>query len=227
MIEIQPYAAVIFDLDGTLVNTMPDIGAAVNTALDVAGVPSLPDEQVQQLVGRGLANALRGALMVSGLEGTEEQVGRYLPVLMEYYEKHPCDFSLPYKGIPALLRRLEERGTLIGVLSNKADSLVQEIIPHIFPTIHFHFIRGQRADKPMKPSPQALDDFFAGTSLTEADICYVGDSEVDWQFASQFKNMGKALVSWGFRSREQLIAAGIPAPLDTVEELEEAINGRL
>ncbi|AEC02240.1 HAD family hydrolase [Parasphaerochaeta coccoides] len=227
MHHIVRYPAVIFDLDGTLVNTIPDITAAINAALATAGAVPLDSDRVKQLVGRGLANALRGAMESSGLETGGELFSSCLSVLSDYYGRHPYDGSFPYPGILELLEKLQRDGVVLGVLSNKTDSLVADIIAALFPRVSFAFVRGQRLDRPMKPAPSALDDFFTLSGLDPADVCYVGDSEVDWQFASRFSGMGSVIVSWGFRSRKQLEEAGISCLADTITELEEAIYGGL
>lgn len=219
------HPAIVFDLDGTLVDTIPDIAAAINAALAAAGASPLENGQVKQLVGRGLANALKGALKVSGLKTEGETFSMGMSVLMDYYTDHSHDNSVPYPGIPELLGKLHRKGTVLGVLSNKTDSLVADIIPALFRGIPFAFIRGQRADRPMKPEPAALDDFFSLTGLKPADVCYVGDSEVDWQFASRFPGMGCVIVTWGFRTPEQLEGAGVAPLVHTISELEEAIDG--
>lgn len=214
---------VLFDLDGTLVDTIPDIATAINSALAEENLAPLEVGQVQAVVGRGLRNALKGALAFRGREVSDGRLDELLEKLMETYEAHPADHSVPYDGIEDFLIRLADDGIAIGVLSNKADSLIQVIVRQLFPEVPFSMIEGMRSDTPRKPDPQGIHGFSRKTGVPVSRILYVGDSEVDWQTACNVPEVQVAIVTWGFRSKESLVASGVSAPLDTIGELEEKV----
>lgn len=214
---------VLFDLDGTLVDTIPDIATALNAAVVEEGLAPLSREQVQSVVGRGLRNALKDGLAIRGRDVSDERLDTLFETLMRTYAAHPVDCSVPYDGIEELLGRLVEGGISIGVLSNKADSLIQVIVRELFPTVPFAMVEGMRSDRPRKPDPQGVREFARKTGIPLSQVLYVGDSEVDWQTARNVSEVQVAIVTWGFRSREKLEAGGIRPLCDTIGELEESI----
>ncbi|MFA6688418.1 MAG: HAD family hydrolase [Sphaerochaetaceae bacterium] len=216
---------VLFDLDGTLVDTIPDITSAVNSALEEAGLAPLTYGQVKTVVGKGLRNALQGALALRGRTVSDARLDMLLHTLMEHYQAHPADHSKPYHGIEALLHRLAADNIPMGVLSNKADSLTETIVGMLFPDIPFVSVEGMRTDRPRKPDPQGIFRFSSSAGVPVRNILYVGDSEVDWQTTLKAPEVQAAIVTWGFRSREALQAGGARPLLDTIDELEAKIYG--
>lgn len=214
--------AVLFDLDGTLVNTIEDITDALNRALAVEGLLTLDSEMTKRVVGRGLRNALIGAVELSGKEFSQEHIDRMYATMMGYYRKNHCVKSKAYEGILPLLEKLDRQNISLAVFSNKEDGLTKEVVRTLFPHIRFIWVRGMRSDFPRKPDRAGLEFFAKKEGLAVENLLYVGDSEVDYQTAV---NAGckHILVTWGFRRREDLARLGASTLVDTVEELEEAI----
>jgi len=215
--------AVLFDLDGTLVNTIGDIRQAVNTALKEKNIAPLNDLEIMSCVGHGLKNSLKGALEYRGANFTETELDVMYHVLMDYYSKFPYLNSTPYPHILEMLKRLKQKELKIGVYSNKEDSLVKIIVSKVFPDLRFEFVHGRGVFVP-KPDKDGVDAFLSLTGEKACDMIYAGDSEVDYLTG---KNAGTGIVicSWGFRNREQLLSSGIPENLivsDTAQ-LEQRI----
>lgn len=214
---------VLFDLDGTLVDTIPDIATALNAAVVDEGLAPLSIDQVKSVVGRGLRNALKDGLDIRGREVPDQRLDELLTKLMKTYTEHPVDYSRPYAGIEDFLLRLVDDGIAVGVLSNKADSLIQVIVSDLFPAIPFAMVEGMRSDRPRKPDPQGILAFARRIGAPLSRILYVGDSEVDWQTSRNVPEAQVAIVTWGFRSKEILQAGGVCSLIDTIGELEERI----
>lgn len=218
-----PVQAVLFDLDGTLVDTIEDITDALNRALSLEDLPPLDIGMTKKVVGRGLRNALIGALQLCGKEFSSEHIDRMYASMMEHYRKNHCVKSKPYEGIVALLEDLDRRDIPLAVFSNKEDGLTKEVVRTLFPHIRFAWVRGMKDDFPRKPDRAGLEHFAKKVGLTVENLLYVGDSEVDYQTAV---NAGcqHILVSWGFRQREDLARLSASTLVDSVKELQEAIN---
>ena len=216
--------AVIFDLDGTLVDTIADIRLAVEASVADLSLGSLSNELVKTYVGRGLANTLRGVLSSFSITVTEDELEERTRRLVEHYRRHSVVESRPYDGVIELLERLQEAGMPLGVLSNKEDGLAKSIVATLLPTIEFVLVRGQRRGMEIKPHPSTIGEFCDLLGRSPHTMLYVGDSEVDWQTA-RAASMPVILVGWGFRPREALLALEGALFVDTIDELEEAING--
>ncbi len=216
--------AVIFDLDGTLVDTIADIRLAVEASVADLGLGSLSDELVKTYVGRGLSNTLRGVLSYFSITVTEDELRERTRRLMEHYRRHPVVESRPYDGVVELLERLAKAGVSLGVLSNKEDGLAKSIVATLLPTIEFVLVRGQRDGMELKPHPSTIGEFSRLLARSPHTMLYVGDSEVDWQTAKA-ASMPVILVGWGFQPRKALQALDGALLVDTIDELEEAING--
>ncbi|AEV30710.1 haloacid dehalogenase superfamily enzyme, subfamily IA [Sphaerochaeta pleomorpha str. Grapes] len=216
--------AVLFDLDGTLVDTIEDITAALNAALADEGLAPLTLEQGKKVVGRGLRNAIAGALELQGHKVTETRMDSLFSILTDYYIAHATVYCKPYEGISTLLEALNRKRIPLGVFSNKDDVLTKVIVKEMFPKIRFEWIRGMRSDFPRKPEPAGVLHFCKNLGLPVGSLLYVGDSEVDWQTA---QNAGclHVLVTWGFRKRSELLTIEGARLVDSVKELEDACNG--
>ena len=208
---------IIFDLDGTLLNTIDDLGYACNYALEQTGYPTHPIEAYPQKVGNGINNLIRRALPES--ERTEENVLRVRAHFVPYYNEHNCDYTRPYEGIPELLSTLKAQGHQLTVASNKYQAATEKIVNHFFPNT-FDVILGEREGIERKPNPQIVYDILNQLSTVNYQLStlYVGDSLVDMQTA---QNAGVPFVacSWGFVPREQLVTAGIECIADTPQEI--------
>ena len=204
----------IFDLDGTLLNTIDDLGYACNHALEACGYPTHAIEEYPRLVGNGVNKLIERALPEG--EKDEETVLRVRAHFVPYYDAHNCDYTRPYEGIPELLATLKARGYKLAVASNKYQAATEKIVTHFFPGI-FDIILGERTGVPRKPDPQIVWDIMHSLS-GEGRSIYIGDSLVDRDTAA---NAGLPFIacSWGFVPREQLVAAGCTTIIDHPTEL--------
>lgn len=213
---------IIFDLDGTLLNTIEDIANACNHALDQCGCPVRGLAEYNMLVGRGIDNLFRGALP-EGLK-TEDMVVRMREHFVPYYNQHKCDFTRPYEGITETLETLSDMGIRFAVASNKYQEGTEQLVRQILGRFDFVKILGERKGKPIKPDPlivQEAMDGINGISLDE--VIYCGDSDVDMQTGinAGVKTVG---VTWGFRTREELQAYNPYALIDRPCELIQIIS---
>lgn len=212
---------VIFDLDGTLLNTMDDLAGACNYALKACGHPERKLGEYNSLVGRGIYNLFRAALP----EGcrTEEEVGRMADVFIPYYDAHKCDFTRPYDGIPEMLDRITGAGIKIAVASNKYQAGAEGIVSTYFGKYDFVKILGQRDGFPIKPDPEIVEEIMkAAGDVGREEVIYTGDSNVDMETG---RNAGVRTVgvTWGFRTREELLSCSPWKLVDSPEELGEII----
>lgn len=213
----------IFDLDGTLLDTVKDLGNATNHALTECGFPPHPIEAYYQMVGRGIYNLFRAAVPAG--QSTEEVVQRMASIFIPYYDAHKSDFTRPYDGIPAMLKTITAAGVRLAVASNKYQDGAEKLVHHFFGEYDFVRILGQREGQPIKPDPAIVDQVLAEVpSVTKSETVYVGDSNVDMQTGlnAGVRTVG---VSWGFRTREELAAYSPSAIVDTPEELSRVILG--
>ena len=214
------YKAVLFDMDGTVLNTVGDLTAAVNHTLGVFGMPERSEDEIKSFLGNGA----KRLLTLSAPEGTSEtQIDTMLLDYMPYYNAHCKELTAPYDGIIPLIEALKEAGARIAVISNKQDEAVKPLAEEFFPGL-LEFAIGESASVRRKPNPDsvlAAAEFF-GTELSQT--IYIGDTEVDIQTA---KNAGMdcAAVCWGFRSEQELIEAGAQMLFKTPAELKDFLLG--
>jgi phosphoglycolate phosphatase len=206
---------IIFDLDGTLLNTIDDLGYACNYALEQTGYPTHPIEAYPQMVGNGINNLIRRALPQT--EQTEENVLRVRAHFVPYYNAHNCDYTHPYEGIPELLQALKAQGHYLAVASNKYQAATEKIVRHFFPDI-FDVILGEREGVERKPNPQIVYDITSRLSAFDSRLLYIGDSLVDRDTAQNAK-VPFVACSWGFVPRKQLVDAGIEHIIDHPADL--------
>lgn len=211
--------AVFFDLDGTLLDTVEDIRAAINYALRAYDGEEASRDEVFRYVGRGLRRAFQSAVDEKHPRGIvdDNEFSLAYSLMMEHYRRHPADHTVPYPGIPSLLERLADEGCRLGVVSNKDDGIVQAIISRFFPNA-FGFVSGQRPDFPLKPDPSLLLHGLRCVGAVPEESVYIGDSEVDWETGKR-AGVRTAVVSYGFRSAEELASCGIKADACSVGEL--------
>ena len=209
------YKTIVFDLDGTLLDTLDDLWAAVNEALKAHGLPTRTKEEVRGFVGNGAANLMR---LACGVENYAEQAA-LLEDFHAYYRAHIANYTKPYDGIVSLLERLKEAGIKTAVLSNKPDVAVKTLAKQYFQGLLTEAAgENEAAGIRKKPAPDALFSIMERLGATKAETLYVGDSEVDIQTA---KNAGVACVSvsWGFKTKEFLRANGAERIIDEPSEL--------
>ena len=213
---------IIFDLDGTLINTISDLGQACNHALAACGFPTHKIEDYPQLVGNGINKLIERSLPEE--DRNEATVLRLREYFVPFYDAHNCDFTRPYDGIPELLLALKEQGHLLAVASNKYQAATEKIVAQLFPDI-FDVVLGEREGVERKPNPQIVYDIHStlNTKLSTLNCLYIGDSIVDAETA---RAAGATLVlcTWGFGTREQMEGAKsdylVDHPLDILKVLE-------
>ena len=206
------YATYLFDMDGTLLNTLADLTAAVNHTLEQHGYPRRTIEQVRKGLGNGAVK-----LMAAMLPQGEETPG-FADIMRDYrawYQAHACVETCPYPGVPEMLKRLRQRGCKVAIVSNKPHGAACELAERFFPGVPTF---GERPETPRKPAPDMVFHALAALGAGKENAVYVGDSEVDVQTA---RNAGLPVigVAWGFRGREALAAAGAETIVDTAAEL--------
>ncbi len=207
--------AILFDLDGTLVDTLTDISAAMNRSLRLHGLPEFPREEYRYLVGNGAKVLSRR--VTKACPALAESVRREY---QRWYEAHDLEASRPYDGMPEALRRLRAAGLSLCVLSNKPDADTRRVVEHYFPDAGFALIRGQRPGVPVKPDPAAALAMAEEMGIAPGDFLYLGDTAVDMECAAA-AGMKPAGALWGFRTEAELRAAGAAFLLRRPEELPE------
>ena len=192
---------VIFDLDGTLLNTIADLANSTNYALKVLGYPIHEPDKYNFMVGNGINKLFERALPDG--EKTEENVLRVRQEFVPYYDQHNADKSRPYPGVTELLETLQTAGMQLAVASNKYQAATEKLIAHYFPNIKFTAVFGQREGIPVKPDPIIVKEILQIAKVQEEETLYVGDSGVDMQTAIN-AGVTSCGVTWGFRPRTEL-----------------------
>lgn len=192
---------VIFDLDGTLLNTIEDLGNAANYALSLNGYPTHSLASYPFFVGNGVRNLIRKALPDD--MRTDSIIESLLKDFKEYYNEHNTDCTKPYDGIEELLRNLQDNGVKIAVASNKYQQATEKIIAHYFGDIDFVAVYGQREGVNVKPDPSEVFSILSDAKVPKSEVLYVGDSGVDMETARR-ACVDSVGVTWGFRSEKEL-----------------------
>lgn len=192
---------IIFDLDGTLLDTIADLATATNQALSLFGYPIHETDAYRFFVGNGINKLFERALPEGAR--SEENIQKIRSEFIPFYNLHNADLSRPYPGIPALLNTLQEKGMKITVASNKYQEATRKLVHQFFPDINFIEVLGQREGVPSKPHPQVVFEIMEKAGVNASETVYVGDSCVDMQTG---KNAGVTTigVSWGFQPRTEL-----------------------
>ena len=212
------YKLAIFDLDGTILDTLEDLADAMNYALGEHGYPGRTIEEVRRSVGNGIRKLIERAVP-AGL--AKEEIDRVHETFSAYYQQHCADKTRPYEGVLPLLERLRAAGCLTAVVSNKADAAVQPLCRRYYNGL-FDYAVGERTGIRRKPDPDSVQEVLRRLQVEAADAVYIGDSEVDIQTA---KNAGldSIIVTWGFRDRDYLESQGGRRFVDRPEEIEQII----
>lgn len=210
----------IFDLDGTLLDTVADLANATNHALAHCGYPTHATEAYYQFVGNGI-NMLFCRALPEG-ERTEENIARIRELFVPYYNEHNADDSRPYRGIPELLDSLQKQGIQLAVASNKYQQATEKLVSHFFPTVRFVAVYGQREGIPIKPDPTVVGDILSIADMRHEDTLYIGDSGVDMETAYR-AGVESVGVTWGFRNKEELEANHACHIVDHAEEILQHI----
>ena len=214
---MRRFDTVLFDLDGTLLDTLEDICGAANHTLRELGYPERTLAEMRRFVGNGAEMQMRRAL---GEDADEETVAKALALYKPYYAAHCQIKTKPYAGVLELMAALKAEGFRLAVVSNKPDATTKTLDARFFPGLPAF---GQRDDVPPKPAPDLVFRALETLGVDAADAIYVGDSEVDVATA---RNAGLPLaaVSWGFRGRRALAEAGAAVIVDAAAELLEVLR---
>lgn len=212
---------VIFDLDGTLLNTIADLAQSTNYALKQLGYPTHPVEKYKFMVGNGINKLFERALPEG--EKTEENILRVRKEFIPYYNLHNADDSQPYTGIPELLSELQILGIQLAVASNKYQAATQRLIEHYFPSIRFVAVFGQREGINVKPDPTIVFDILKLSNTPKEAVLYVGDSGVDMQTAANAE-VEACGVTWGFRPRTELEQFNPTYLVNTAQEIKNIVT---
>lgn len=211
---------IIFDLDGTLLNTIGDLAVGCDHMLKLRGLPTHSYEEYCSFVGNGIMRLVERALPAE--LRTKEYVKAARQDFVEYYIEHIDNYTVPYTGMVELVEQLQRDGAKLAVASNKFQAGTEKLIRKFFPSIEWVEICGNRDGVPLKPDTSLVDMIIERAGVERKACTMVGDSGVDIQTArnAQIKSVG---VSWGFRSREELVEAGADLIADTVEQLREML----
>lgn len=215
------YKAVIFDLDGTLIDSLEDIADSMNAVLENNNFPTHGYEAYKYFIGNGLKNLVYEALPEN--HNNEEQVNRCFDLMMDIYSENCINKTKPYNGIIELLNELVSLNIKISVLSNKTDDFTKKITRALFPD-YFEFITGISEKTPKKPNPAGALQMSNDLGLKPEDIIYIGDTGIDMQTANK-ASMHAVGVLWGFREKEELVSTGaqnlLNHPLDLIPILNQ------
>lgn len=211
---------ILWDLDGTLINTLEDLAAAVDYALTLRGLPTHSIEEYRKMVGHGVRNLVKQALEASvSARPTDAYIDAALADFREYYEAHIDVHTRPYPGIPELLNKLNAMGVKMAVASNKFQEGTEKLIQEFFPDIAFVSILGNRAGYPLKPDPEIVQEVLRRAGIGPEDAMMVGDSPTDMKTAAN-GGIDALAVTWGYRTLEELAGNRM---VHSVEELDSTL----
>jgi len=215
------YPAVIFDMDGTVLNTLEDLLTSLNLTLDEFGLPRRDLGEMRHFVGNGMRYQIQCG---AGPGTAPEKIDEMLPVYVKNYQIHGAEKTRPYEGVPELIGRLRAAGCKTAVVSNKNDAAVRRLSDLYFPGL-FDVSVGEREGIRKKPAPDSVNEVLQKLGVSRQEAVYVGDSEVDVQTA---ENAGLDLIAvgWGFRTREELLESGAKRIFSSPEEVEAFLLGR-
>jgi phosphoglycolate phosphatase len=211
--------AAIFDLDGTLVDSLADIAAAMNHSLAQHGLPTHPVADYRHYVGEGVMVLVRKATP----EGQEALHASVLATYRAWYSEHLFDQTRPFPGIPGMLSQLATEDLRLAVLSNKADTFTRRLVEGLLPGVPFTAVYGERPGVPRKPDPTAALALASELGVAPEECAFVGDTPVDMNTARNAGMYGVG-VTWGFRGAEELRAHGARALAATADELRAALR---
>ena len=212
----MPFQAVLFDLDGTLLDTLDDLTSSMNRALSAAGFPVHPREAYKIFVGDGMETLVTRALPDPARN--KETVEKLFLAMRSDYSAHWADQTRAYDGVSEMLGALEKRGLKLAVLSNKPDDFTQDVISRFFPDVPFIEVRGQKKGGPKKPDPFGALEIARSLNLKPLDFLYLGDTSTDMRTAVA-AGMFPVGALWGFRSKAELLESGAKTVIEHPMEL--------
>ena len=209
--------AAIFDLDGTVLDTVGSIEHFCNEALKKCGISPNPTEKYKYYAGNGAKILIHRALEVQNCD-TEENFNRVYPLYMESYNNNSAYKTEHFKGLPEVLKKMKEQGITLGIVSNKPQSTVDEVLPSFFSDGFFKYVYGSQGKMPLKPNPAAVLDIIEKENLSPSEVLYVGDTGVDMQTGKNAEVLTVGVL-WGFREKDELVENGADAVIEKPEEL--------
>ncbi len=218
---------IIFDLDGTLMNTLDDLHDSVSYALRQAGLAPNPKQDTRRYLGNGVRNLVNRSVEQACPTADEALKERVFEIFRAYYVAHSMDKTAPYEGIPEMLKECKKRGFFTAIVSNKLDPAVKDLHKAFFAD-SIDVAIGETPTVKRKPAPDMVDEairqlsLLHGRSIEKSECVYVGDSEVDLQTAKN-SDLPCIAVSWGFRDRDYLVGQGAKTIIDCPDELFEHI----
>jgi phosphoglycolate phosphatase len=215
----SPPSLCIFDLDGTLVDSLRDIADALNDCLELLGLPTHPAQRYRYMVGEGVPRLCQRAIGRSH----PHLVGRLIELARPRYRTRFLEHTRPYPGVRELVRALYQRGMRLGVLSNKPHEMSQRVVRHFWPDDEFARVQGYIEENRRKPDPTYLSAICRALDVPPESACLIGDTPTDVETA---RNAGTQMVgvTWGFRSRADLEAAGAARIVDEPQQVLAALG---
>ena len=212
------YKAAVFDLDGTILDTLLDLKISLNFALESKNMPERSLDEVRMFVGNGIRNLI---LRAAPEKTTENTIDELYDIFAAHYKIHCADNTAPYDGIVRMLKEIRDSGVKTAVVSNKADFAVKELCERYFPDL-FDGAVGERAGVLRKPAPDSINEVLHLLGVRASEAVYIGDSDVDIETA---KNAGCDMIAvdWGFRDRSVLTKHGAKIIVSSIEELKSKI----
>ena len=210
----------IFDLDGTLLDTIGDLAASCDAVMQMNGLPQHTTDEYRQMVGRGILRLVEAAIPEP--LRSPEYVEKVRQDFVAYYLEHIDHYTRPYDGIPELVDALAERGVKIAVASNKFQAGTERLIRSFFPDVKFVAVLGHRVGVPLKPDPQIDLEIIDAAGVEPNETLHIGDSGVDMQTAHA-AGVQAVGVTWGFRSREELVECGADVIVDSPKQILDLI----
>lgn len=212
---------IIFDLDGTLLDTVADLAVSTNYALSQFNFPTHEISAYKLFIGNGINNLFERALPKG--EKTAENIWEIRKHFLEYYGAHSTELTVPFPGISELLQKLQSAGFKLAVASNKYQQGTETLIQRFFPEIEFIAVFGQREGIPVKPDPTIVYDIMAIANVPASEVLYIGDSGVDMQTANN-SGVDAVGVTWGFRPKAELEAYRPKYMIDKAEDIWEIVS---
>ena len=207
----------IFDLDGTLLDTIHTIADSANSALEHFGLPTLETEKYKYFVNKGSKNLILLALNAIGCN-TEENFNKVFPLFTELYKKNTFLKPTHFPDMPKTLAKLKEKGIRLAVVSNKPHSLLEPLVPLYFGDDLFDYVLGGRENIPLKPDPYAVNEVLSLCGISPKDAVFVGDTGIDMQ-AGKAAGVFSIGVLWGFREEKELLENGADVLISNTTEL--------
>jgi phosphoglycolate phosphatase len=216
------FKAILFDLDGTLLDTLEDLADTTNAALEQMGFEKREVEAYRYFLGEGYRELVERALPEDGRD--EETIADCIELARQKYSQHWADKTMPYPGVAEMLDKLRSMGVVMGVLSNKVDDFTEKTVRHFLGDYEFKVVRGAVEGVPLKPDPTAALQIAQQMDIEPADFVFLGDSNVDMETANA-AGMYAVGALWGFRTAEELKQAGAKVIVERPEEVCRFFEG--